>query len=152
MTDLATVPAADEAIPVKEPRISKRMRQAINLLTTKGMTQRDAADKAGLSETHLSRHLKKPQIQVFIARKMRETIAVAGLRASRRYVELIDASSEHVAAQVSERILTSEGTLRSGNAAQVSVNIDIKAGYVIDLTDGAPQPMRDVTPTGLTHD
>lgn len=152
MSALATIPDTDEAIPVKEPRISKRMRQAINLLTTKGITQRDAAQKVGLSETHLSRHLKKPQIQVFIARKMRENIAVAGLRASARYVELIDASSEHVSAQVSERILTSEGTLRSGNAAQVSVNIDIKAGYVIDLTD-KPQVMVDVTPGArVTHD
>ena len=52
-------------------------------------------------------------------------------------------------AQVSERILEgSEGVLRSDNPPQVSVNIDIKAGYVIDLSD-KPQPMRTID---VTHD
>jgi hypothetical protein len=79
---------------------------------------------------------------VFIARRRSENIAVGSLRASRRFVQLIDAQSEHVSAQVSERILKSEGVLRS-DSTQVSVNIDIKAGYVIDLS-GDAKPMRTI--------
>jgi hypothetical protein len=71
---------------------------------------------------------------VFIARKMRETIAIGGLRASARLVELIDAGSEHVSADVSKHTLAIAG-IKPRADAQVSVNIDIKAGYVIDLTD-----------------
>jgi hypothetical protein len=83
---------------------------------------------------------------VFIARRRAENISVGSLRASRRFVQLIDAESEHVAAKVSERILISEGVLRSDASRQVSVSIDIKAGYVIDLSgeDKRP-PMIDVT-------
>jgi hypothetical protein len=32
-----------------------------------------------MSETYLSQALRKPEIQVFMARKMRETIAIGGL-------------------------------------------------------------------------
>jgi len=142
---LATI-EPDAAIPIKELRITPKLRKALHLLETgECSTQRAAAERAGMSEFQLSRRLREPQIQMFIARRRSENIAVGSLRASRRFVQLIDASSEHVAAQVSERILKSEGVLRS-EATQVSVNIDIKAGYVIDLTD-APKhgPMIDVT-------
>jgi len=54
--------------------------------------------------------------------------------------------AEHVAAQVSERILKSEGVLRS-DTAQVSVNIDIKAGYVIDLTGDSQARTVNTVPT-----
>jgi hypothetical protein len=144
----AIVPASDQsdAIPVKETRLSPKLRKALHLLETgECSTQRAAAERAGMSEYQLSRRLREPQIQVFIARRRSENISVGSLRASRRFVQLIDASSEHVAAQVSERILKSEGVLRT-DTHQVSVNIDIKAGYVIDLTDAPkPGPMIDVT-------
>jgi hypothetical protein len=133
---LATTETEQE--PVREPRISKRMRQVLTALATKGMTQREAAKQVGMSETYLSAALRKPAIQVFIARKMRETIAIGGLRASFRLVELIDAGSEHVSADVSKHALAIAG-IKPAADAQVSVNIDIKAGYVIDLTDTAPQ-------------
>jgi hypothetical protein len=86
--------------------------------------------------------LRKPEIQVFIARKMRETIAIGGLRASTRLVELIDSESEHVSADVSKHTLAIAG-IKPRQDAQVSVNIDIKAGYVIDLTEEV-KPMKTI--------
>jgi hypothetical protein len=142
MNALEAIPAETAPIEAKEPRLSAKLRKALHLLETgECSTQRAAAERAGMSEFQLSRRLREPQIQVFIARRRSENISVGSLRASRRFVQLIDATSEHVAAQVSERILKSEGVLRS-DSHQVSVNIDIKAGYVIDLTDA--QPMRTV--------
>jgi hypothetical protein len=81
---------------------------------------------------------------VFIARKMRQTIAIGALRASSRLVELIDGASEHVSLDASKHALAIEG-IKPTHDAQVSVNIDIKAGYVIDLRD---EP-RDVTPGAI---
>jgi hypothetical protein len=69
-----------------------------------------------------------------MAREASKTIAGAALRASRRYVELVDAASEHVSAQVCERILTSEGHLKS-DAAQLTVNVDVSPGFVINLSE-----------------
>lgn len=139
MNAIAPIQDTAEPIPVKDARISKRMRQVLTALATKGMTQREAAKQAGMSETYLSAALRKPKIQVFIARKMRETIAIGGLRASARLVELIDAGSEHVSADVSKHTLAIAGIKPTADA-QVSVNIDIKAGYVIDLTDAPKRP------------
>lgn len=51
-------------------------------------------------------------------------------------LELVDAESEHVAAKVSERLLTSEGILK-GDGHQVAVNVGVSVGYVIDLSGGA---------------
>jgi phosphoenolpyruvate carboxylase len=93
-----------------------------------------AAERAGLSREHLSKMLSQPHIRAFLTRKATETIRTASLRASTRLVELIDAKSEHVAAQVSERILTSEGILKSDQHA-IAVNVDVKAGFILDLRE-----------------
>ena len=140
----------DDDIPasiVKERPISKRMQQVLTNLATKGVSQREAAKLAGMSEYHLSRELKKPQVQVFIARKARENIQIGMLRASKRVIELVDAESEHVSLDASKHVLAIEG-IKPRADAQVSVNIDIKAGYVIDLTDSA-KPVIDAQSTRI---
>jgi hypothetical protein len=151
MSALAAIPAETSPIPPKETRISKRIQQALVLLATKGMTQREAARQVGLSEFHLSREMKKPQIQVFIARKARENIQIGMLRASKRVIELVDAESEHVSLDASKHVLAIEG-IKPRADAQVSVNIDIKAGYVIDLTDGAREVNGNKTVSCIEHD
>jgi hypothetical protein len=121
--------------PTKRVRINPALRKALQLLATgECKTQRAAAARSGMSEFQLSRRLAEPQIQALIARESRKTIASAQLRASYRMVELIDAKSEHVAAQVSERILTSEGILKSDQHA-IAVNVDVKAGFILDLRE-----------------
>lgn len=125
--------------PAKRMRISPRIQEAVRLIATGTVkTQRAAAERVGMSETHLCTMLARPQIQALIARKASETIRTAKLRASHRLVELIDAQSEHVAAQVSERILTSEGILKSDQGSNIAVNVDIRAGYVIKLNGQTP--------------
>jgi len=95
-----------------------------------------------MSESYLSTALRKPQIQVFIARKARENIQIGVLRASKRVMELVDADSEHVSLDASKHILAIEGIKPTADA-QVSVNINRPAGYVIVLVD-------DPTP-GVQH-
>jgi predicted DNA-binding protein (UPF0251 family) len=136
MNAIAAISAETPAIPVKTRPISKRIRQAIELIGRKGITQREAAKQVGLHESHLCRTLKEPQVQVFIARSARQNIQLGVLRASNRVMELVDAESEHVSLDASKHVLAIEG-IKPRADAQVSVNIDIKAGYVIDLTDSA---------------
>lgn len=137
MTDVS-LPGAASPPSGSRKRISKRMMKALSLIGTRGMTQREAAKQVGMSETWLSTALRKPELQAFIARKCSENMQIGTLRASKRFLELIDAESEHVAAKVSDRILTSEGILKS-DTSQVAVNVGVSVGYVIDLTGhGAP--------------
>jgi hypothetical protein len=150
MSALAAIEQQPAPIPPpigRHKRISSRMQHALTLLATKGVNQREAAKLAGMNEFHLSRELKKPHIQVFIERAARQTIATSMLRAANRAVELLDAESEHVSLDASKHVLAIAG-IKPRADAQVSVNIDIKAGYVIDLTD-APKPMKTIE---LTRD
>jgi hypothetical protein len=97
-------------------------------------TQKAAAERLDLHPDYVCRELKKPQVRVFIERSARESIANGTMRASARLLELLDASSEHVSLDASKHMLAIAGIKPTADA-QVSVNIDIKAGFVIDLTE-----------------
>lgn len=139
-------PAAPTAQPsVRERRISKPVRKAIDLLESgECKTQKAAAQRAGLSEQYLCRALKKDNVGVFIARRRAENLARGSLRASYRFAELVEASSEHVAAKVCERILENAGDLKTGNGINISINNSVAPGYVIDMRD--PRDARPVQP------
>jgi pantoate kinase len=142
----APVPATQPAIPLKERRIPKRISEAIRLITTGEVTtQKAAAERVGITPGHLCETLKKPHIQVFIERQARSNITNGLMRASARVIELVDASSEHVSLDASKHVLAIAGIKPTADA-QVSVNIDIKAGYVIDLSNEDKRPpIIDVT-------
>jgi hypothetical protein len=138
MSALATQsPEADQttAKTVKPKRIPRRIAEVVNLLVTgECKTIKAAAERTGMHPNYVSGALKKPEIRVFIERAARETIANGTMRASARLIELLDAGSEHVSLDASKHMLAIAGIKPTADA-QVSVNIDIKAGYVIDLTD-----------------
>jgi hypothetical protein len=146
LAEVDQLPTGNERLKLSRKRISLRMQQALNHLATKGVNQRQAAKLAGISEYHLSRQLRNPQIQVFIAQRARQNMQIGVLRASNRVLELIDAESEHVGLDASKHVLAIEG-IKPRADAQVSVNIDIKAGYVIDLTDEARRPVQHIGTT-----
>lgn len=87
-----------------------------------------------MNYTHLCEALKKPHVRVFIERCVRETIASGTMRAGARLIELVDAGSEHVSLDASKHMLAIAG-IKPAADAQVSVNIDLKAGFVIDLSE-----------------
>ena len=135
MNAVAPIPAPSDAVPVKPKRISKRLQEAIRLLTTpECRTQRAAAQKLGMSETYLCEALKKPEIRVFIERTARENVAVSQLRASAKLGELIDCDSNSTAFDATRLTLAIAG-IKPAADAQVSVNVDIKAGFVIDISE-----------------
>jgi hypothetical protein len=132
--------------PVRERRVSKRIAEVVRLLLTGEVkTQKAAAERVGMNAGYLSEALKKPHVRVFIERRTRETIADGSLRASARLVELLDASSEHVSLDASKHMLALNGHKPTADPTTL-VNISIKAGYVIDLTDEPPAKVVDVTP------
>lgn len=147
MSALATIEhqsAPTSAKPDKPPRISKNIRQVVDLLVTGACaTQKAASDRIGLHPDYVCRELKKPQVRAFIERRSRESIAAGVMRASARLNGLIDAASEHVSLDATKHVLAIAG-IKPAADAQVSVNIDIKAGYVIDLSE--PIPMKHIEP------
>lgn len=136
VTAPAAAPTAQNpAIPVKEPRISKRIREVVQLLVSgECKTIKAAAERTSMHPNYLSGALKKPEVRVFIERRARETIASGMMRASARLNELVDAGSEHVSLDASKHLLAIAG-IKPANDSQVSVNIELKAGFVIDISE-----------------
>lgn len=125
--------------PARQRRISRPIVQAIELiLTGEVTTQKAAANRVGVTDAWLSKMLQRDYVRVFCERRMRQTISAGTMRASRRLVELIDASSEHVALDATKHALAIHG-IKPATDANVSVSIELKAGYVIDLSEDNPQ-------------
>lgn len=140
--------ALNAPVPDKIKPVSKRLRHALDLLQRGECSDiKAAAERIGMARESLSRALRLPHVQVFIARRARETIAFGALRASGRMIELMDAGSEHVSLDASKHIAAISGIKPTADA-QVSLNIDIKAGYVIDISEDV-QPMKTIN---VAHD
>jgi len=151
MSSLATIPDTTQAVSSKPKRIPPKISQIVDWLVSGACKNQQAAcERAKLDPSYVSRELRKVHVRVFAAQRARESIAAGTMRASARLVELLDAGSEHVSLDASKHMLAIAG-IKPTQDAQVSVNIDIKAGYVIDLSD-EPKPMRDVTPARSGHE
>jgi hypothetical protein len=84
--------------------------------------------------------LRESHVQAFLARETRGAIGNAQAGAAATLIRLLDARSEHVAADVASRLLAING-IKPDDTSRVSVSVDIRAGYVIDLrSDQAPGP------------
>jgi hypothetical protein len=150
MTDSALATTDKPAPPVKEQRIPPRIRRVVDLIVTgECETQKAAAARVGLHPDYVGKALKKQPVRVFIERRSRETIANGMMRASARLNQLVDASSEHVSLDATKYVLGIAG-IKPSPDTQVSVNIELKAGYVIDLRE--PEPMRVINAEVLKRD
>ena len=136
-----------EPKPAKPRKISPRVRHAVELmLSGECKTKKDAAQRAKLSRERLSRAMKESHVVSYIEQQTRVALAQSQVPAAATLFRLLDqASSEHVQKDVAMHLLAIAGH-KPKQDAQVSVNIDIKAGYVIDLTDQPKAPtVIDVT-------
>lgn len=137
--------------PARTPRVSLKIRQVVELLVTGTCkTQKAAAERIGLHPDYVCRELKKPQVRVLIDRRVRETIANGTMRASARLLELVDAGSEHVSLDATKHVLALEG-IKPTAEPTTNVNINIRAGYIIDLSDDPPAKTIDATPANIAH-
>lgn len=133
--------------PRRRP-ISKRLRRAIKLIATGQARQGDAAAKAGLNESYLSRAMKRPDVQTLRDDLTREALARASLRGSYRLEQLIDSDSDHVSFDASRHALAIAGYKPADTPTIVNNNMMVLSGYVVDLSP----PLVDVTPAPVAED
>jgi hypothetical protein len=142
----------DQPVPPRSIRAPKRERipkpviRACELLGSgECKTIVAAAARVGITREWLGKMLGRSHVQAYLARESQRTVSTAVWRASNRLVELLDAKSEPVCAQVAQRILTDQGILKSDQGHGVAVNVNV-AGYVINLAD-PDTPMKTINPT-----
>jgi hypothetical protein len=124
-------------------RISKKVRNAIDALVSGDCKQiKEAAEKVGLARESLSRALSTPHVAEHLRQKVMRHLAMAAARAGATKVELLDSASDLVRDRASAFVLGLAG-IQPASTPTVSLNLEIRAGYVIDLSDDPP-PMRTI--------
>jgi hypothetical protein len=143
-------PPAGEGPP---KRISKKVRTGINALVSGDCkTIAEAAAKAGIARESLSRALSVPHVARHLHERVSRHLAIMAARAGAVKGELLDSDNEMVRDRSSSFVLGLAG-IAPATTPGVAVNLEIKAGYVIDLSDHDPRRpgvdigMRIVSPT-----
>jgi hypothetical protein len=143
---LAVLDTPAPAAPVKPLRITDKVRRAVHLLVSgecKKITE--AAEKVGLARESLGRALDKPHVAEFLRQKVLRHLATQAARAGAVKGELLDSDNEMVRDRASTFVL-GLADIAPASAPALSVNLEIRAGYVIDLSDH-PRPMQTVSPS-----
>ena len=143
--EAADLPAP--AVPVPPKRISAKVRAAIGYMVNGDCKKVcEAAEKAGLARETLSRALSTPHVAEHLRTQTVRRLSIAAARAGATKVELLDGDSEIVRDRASSFVLGLAG-IAPASTPSVAVNIEVKAGYVIDLSDnpGPVAPMRIVS-------
>jgi hypothetical protein len=145
--DTAT-PAPAE--PIAQRRISKKVRTGIGFMVSGDCKIiKDAVEKVGLSREHFTRELSKPHIAAYMRERVLKQLAIAAARAGAVKIDLVDSDNAMVADRASSFILGLAGIAPATTPA-LNVNLEIRAGYVIDLSGRRDDPadnMRIVSPT-----
>lgn len=127
MAELATIDRP-KPIPLK-------VRVAIRSLATgECKTVTAAAEKVGLTREHLSRQIGRPHVSEYLNQQTRRHLATAAARAGAAKVELLDCDNAMVRDRASSFVLGLAG-IQPASQPSVNLNIEVKAGYVIDLRD-----------------
>jgi hypothetical protein len=134
--------------PIRERRVSPRVRHAIDLLLTgQCRLKKDAAARAKLTPERLSRALKESHVVEYLTAQTRVLLAQSQAPAAATMLRLLDqAKSEHVQKDVAIHLLGINGHKPAAEPATL-VNINIRAGYVIDLSEDPPRKAIDVMNT-----
>jgi hypothetical protein len=113
------------------PRLSTKLRKAIDAIAQQGVTQRKAADDAGMNERALSKALKKPHVaealesqRALFVNDMDKLKGIAKALAIQTGIDLMrDSKDERIRAKMVEFFAG-----EAKQAAQVQVNVDARSG------------------------
>ena len=140
---LAALDQPAPAVPIAPRRISRKVRAAIGFMVNGDCKKIcETAEKVGLARESLSRALSTPHVAEHLRQKVLRHLAMHAARAGSTKVELLDSDSEIVRDRASTFVLGLAG-IAPASTPSVSLNIEVKAGYVIDLSD-EPRPIRTI--------
>jgi hypothetical protein len=119
----------------KRKPVSRKVRAAVDAMVSgNAKTITAAAEAAGVSREHLSRELSKPHIAQFLQDKVSRSLALSSARAGAVKTELLDCENAMVRDRASSFVLGLVG-IKPETAPSANISIEIRAGYVIDLSE-----------------
>jgi hypothetical protein len=136
-------PPADIGPP---KRVSKKVMKAIDLLIGgKAKTITEAADQVGLARETLSRNLSRPHVAEIMRQRVIKSLAMAAGRASAVKIDLMESDNAVVADRASSFVLGLLG-IQPATSPSVSLNLEIQAGYIIDVSPEPGEAVDRLTP------
>jgi hypothetical protein len=134
---------ADITGPKRRP-ISKKVMKAIHLMIAgKAKTITDAAEQVGLPRETLSRNLSRPDVAETMRQQVIKSLAMAAGRASAVKIDLMESENSIVAERATTFVLGMIGIAPQPNPASVNINLEVRAGYVIDIgPDPEDKPLK----------
>lgn len=132
---LASLDKPPPVLPDKPLRITDRVRRAI-LLFVNGDCKliTEAAERVGMARESLGKALDRPHVIAYLQQRTRKRLEILAARAGAVKGELLDSDNEIVRDRSSSFVLGLAG-IQPASTPGVALNIEIKAGYVIDLSD-----------------
>ena len=130
-------PIEHEPKPAKPRKVTRRVRHAIDLMISgQAKTQREAAEKAGLTRERFCRALKESHVIEYLDQQTRVLLAQSRAPAAAQLMTLLQqARSEHVRKDVAVTLLGYSGIHATGDRGPlVSIGIGAGPGYIIDLS------------------
>lgn len=125
----------------RKPRISKRLRRAIELMVWESLPRDKAAERAGMTDHALYKALRKQHVKSLYKQEHDSFRSGAALRAFNRQVELAEESPSHDVRERANRWIAG----CAGLAPVQKVSISARHTHSFEHIDFAPQPI-DVTP------
>jgi hypothetical protein len=104
---------------------------------------RSGSAKVGLARESLSRALSTPHVAEHLRQKVLRHLAIHAARAGATKVDLLDSNNEIARDRASSFVLGLAG-IQPATTPSANLNIEVKAGYVIDLSDDPPPAMRTI--------
>jgi hypothetical protein len=129
--------ALDKPTPAldKPGRIGAKLRSAIALFVSGDCTKiTDAAERVGLARESLGKALDRPHVLAYLQQRTRKRLEILAGRAGAVKAELLESDNDMARDRASSFVLGLAG-IAPATTPGIAVNIEIKAGYVIDLTD-----------------
>ena len=132
---LAALDKPTPVLPDKPHRIGTKLRSAIALFVSGDCTKiTDAAERVGLARESLGKALDRPHVLAYLQQRTRKRLEILAGRAGAVKAELLESDNDMAREKASSFVLGLAG-IAPATTPGVSINLEIKAGYVIDLTD-----------------
>jgi hypothetical protein len=132
---LAALDKPPPVLPDKPLRITDKVRRAINLFVAGDCTKiTEAAEKVGLARESLGKALDRPHVVAYLQQRTRKRLEILAARAGVVKGELLESDNDMARDRASSFVLGLAG-IQPATTPGLVLNLEIKAGYVIDLSD-----------------
>lgn len=117
----------------KQVRISRKVRDAVELMISQARKRADAAQQAGLTDDALYRALKKPEVQALMRERLADLRKSEAARSIARMADIADTGRSEAAKVEANKWLAGIEGVRPAERVQHDHTHRIVPGYVIDL-------------------